>query len=79
MPRIRRRGHRERVALTRPQREILLFGTPILNAWPSEKFESEEQMFRAWQEHRAELLAEFAEERPGKRPWAWHHFEGGKR
>lgn len=33
------------------------------------------ERLRLWRQHRAELLAEFVEEHPGRRPWAWWAFD----
>jgi hypothetical protein len=37
-------------------------------------FRDESERHRAWERHRAELLAR---EQPGKRPWAWWFYDSG--
>jgi len=33
------------------------------------------ERLRLWRQHRAALLAEFVDEHPGRRPWAWWAFD----
>lgn len=72
MPRVRRRGHAYTGSgLSGTQREILIYGVPML-CREGPDFDSDEHRRRSWVQHRSELLAE---SRPGIRPAAFFEFD----
>jgi hypothetical protein len=73
MPRVKRRGHELRNALTDAQRETLLYGYPILDHSPDEEFTTEEAVRIAWRKYRVELIAEL--DGTGERPWGFYRFD----
>jgi hypothetical protein len=55
--------------LTSHEREFLLWGP---DDRVGDAFDTEEQVFAAWQRHREPLLASCP---PGRRPWGWRIFD----
>lgn len=85
MPRLRRRLRdrlpqvNELIASER-MRQLLLSGCDFLflasaslDVWPQDEI-PDEVIRQAWQERRDEILAAFAAEHPGERPWAFWEF-----
>jgi hypothetical protein len=68
--RYRRQERRQRYTGLDPElKRTLLYGTPFFG------LPDLEIVRQAWQEHGEDLLAEWIEERPGSRPFAWWLFE----
>ena len=73
-----RRRHLHRLhPLSSSQRAALSLGWPSVGHQGGFRNEREQQ--RAWEEHREELIAEARRGRPGHRPWAWWHYEAGRK
>jgi|GEM_PF-4101152 len=73
---------RHHLALTRSQREELLFGPELALLLEAELdrasyFPSAAARAEAWRRHREELIAEARARAPGLRPWAYWALEAG--